>query len=515
MHLEAIATDTQDPRVSLYHVHGKRGNRAYNRNLGAVQSKNEVIVFLDGDMVLSPGSIEAFRRAHENPEYVAFLGNAHAMRYSEIPLSLFLGHNDYYQMVQTDQGVQYIIDDPSIADWRAEPFSCHTLEPYFWIYYYTCICSVDRATFQGIGGFDEALVTWGSEDVDLGYMLSLCGKIGYVAGAHGLHVPHARNLWNEQLFDRDNLRYLLDKHRVWPFEFLIAFDLSAELYAFLQEMYDEIGTWDIPGVISSSAPDTVWVNLPTKQYRHDSVVWYGSDGEKTELGLLGVTLPCCDQRFKTAFVSTNIFAYPAIIAARILQECTRICQEVKLVPSGVGKRAWWEKEYLLQTREVYRTYYVSSDLMEYEFAYNKDGTIQVTAPEIKQWLQNSRSHCPIQISAKSRKAWHERWGGKVTEMILVNLLPYDTDDIRQKAENALGINIFQSYRFELDETHPIPLFDSLPDVLKCNRHSLLLTIPTDDSLSSVLMKNWQRPQTHPDFVLGKNGELRPLPTEDN
>lgn len=233
-------------RVRICQALLKRGNRSYNRNLGAQQSKKDILLFLDGDMIPVPGMVEAFRSAHDNEDYAGFIGCAHGMRFDEEHLQLHIGHENYRNMAQTEEGLRQLSQDPCLEDWRAYPFHQPELEPYYWIYYYTCICSAKRTAFEKIGGFDEALVTWGSEDIDIGYRLHGYGKIGCLTDAHAVHLPHGRNLWNEQLFDRDNIRYLLDKHRTWPFESLLSFDLSAEIYQQIQRMRDEITQWDLP-----------------------------------------------------------------------------------------------------------------------------------------------------------------------------------------------------------------------------------------------------------------------------
>lgn len=162
-------------------------------------------------------------------------------------------------------------------------------------------------SFFEVGGFDKALVTWGSEDIDLGYCLSRCGNIGYVEDAHAIHLPHPRNLWDEQLFDRDNIKYLLDKHRVWPFECLISFEFSAETYQLIEQMYAEIASWDLPVLTTKPCPDSIWINVPAVPHTCGTVIWYDHRLCQTSMNLLGISVPCCDQRFETAHVSTNIF----------------------------------------------------------------------------------------------------------------------------------------------------------------------------------------------------------------
>lgn len=504
--LNSISGILKTSNIRLYPATEKRGNRSYNRNLGARNSKNDVLLFLDGDMVLAKGSLNSFRRAHEKEGYVAFLGNAHGMRFSEIHMPLYLGYQNYDELLQSDTGRSQLLRDPALADWRVEPFRCKALEPYYWIYYYTCICSVSREVFQSIGGFDEALLTWGSEDIDLGYRLSLCGKIGHATGAHAFHVPHERNLWDEQLFDRDNTRYLLDKHRVWPFEFLLSFDLTGDIYRAIEELCEEISRWNIPYLRPKPFPDTIWINLPSAAHREDSVVWYDGAGKMTKTGLLGLSIPCCDKRFQTVYVSSNVFSYPTILTARIFQECMRIGNKTLLIPSGAAKRVSWNKDYLLQSCDIYRVYYVSVDTMEYELHPLEDGCFQVISPQIEQGLQRARSRCPILVSARARQKWHEE-GCLASEWVLVNLLPRDTEDIRQKLECALGMRIVQAYRFPAGNSGT-PLLDTIPYALWESRYPLFLVVSSSDEIGN--RPAALRARNRIDLMLDIDGNLRSL-----
>lgn len=501
-----LSSYTDHDSVHIYSVSQKTGNRSYNRNFGAAQSRKDILLFLDGDMVPTPRTLDAFRRAHENNDYVAFIGRAHGMRFGEEHLYLHIGHEHYWDMVQTEEGVQRLAEDPCLEDWRAQPFSQPELEPFYWIYYYTCICSAQRTAFEDVGGFDEALVTWGSEDIDLGYRLRTCGKIGCLLDAHAVHLPHRRNLWDEQLFDRDNIRYLLDKHRVWPFEALLSFDLSAETYQRLQQMRDEIEQWNLPRLLPTPSPGTLWVNTPSRQHTEDTITWYGDDLTVSTMGLFGMALPCCDQFFEVAYISSHVFSYPMIITSRILQECMRVSRRIIVLRTPGGKRKLWEWEYLLQEREINRNYYLSSDTMEFEFLPLNEGGYQVVSPQVAARQAVSRSHCPVLLSAQSRQIWHQKIRPELSQLTLVNLLDENTDGLRETLEPALGVLFEQTYQFPVS-ADKISLIKDVPVALWGCKSSILFFVRSRCTVEKSSVALWLKHRGVPDYLLELDGTL--------
>ena len=497
----------KNKKIRFYSVFQKRGNRAYNRNFGAQQSKNDILLFLDGDMVPVAGTLQSFRIAHEMNGYVGFIGNAHGMRFAEEHVYLHIGHEDFWKMVRTEAGLQQLIQDPLLGEWREEPFQQPQLESFYWIYYFTCICSVQRNIFEQIGGFDEALVTWGSEDIDFGYCLSMYGKIGHVPGAHAVHLPHKRNLWDEQLFDRDNTRYLLDKHRTWPFEFLLSFDFTGEVYEMIQDMWEEIANWNLSRLTPTPISSSLWINVPSSLSNADSVTWYDDNCIEHSMELFGMALPCCDQYFETAYVSAHIFAYPMIMTSRILQECMRVSQRVVLIQTSGSRRKFWDKIYLLQEREINRNYYLSSDTMEFEFLPLEANRYQVLSPQVKERLAYARSHCPILLSALSRQIWHQKISATVMRLTLVNLLERDTGELQEKLEKALGIRFEETYNFTTNNYEMISLTRDVPLSLRGCKSNILFLVPSIQSLTTVSVDQWKRSRSSLDFILELSGTL--------
>lgn len=497
-------------QILLYHAKEKRGNRSYNRNLGVQNSKNEILLFLDGDMVISELTLHFFRKAHENNEYVGFLGNAHGLRFSEKNLCLCLGKDNYSQAFQTNENICQLIKNPILEDWRIADLKNPAMEQWFWIYYYTCICSIKRTCFFEIGGFDEAIVTWGSEDIDFGYRLHKYGKIGYVSGAHAVHVPHDRNLWDEQVFDRDNLRYLLDKHNAWPFEMLISFDFSCESYKLMEQIINEIASWKLPDLKAQPIPNSIWINTPSLFCNSNTIVYYDETLNIVSLNLIGIVVPCCDQRFDVAYVSENIFSYPIIIACRILQECLRISKKAILVPVTMTKRKYWDDQSLFCTKEAYRTGYISTDIAEYKFIPMEDGTYRICSPELIHYFQGALSHCPIYVTARSRRLWHEQKKNYSDKFILVNFSNRDTDEIQNKLENILDIRFLNSYSYTLERGKIYLFMDILPVTLSDSKCNFIFICNTLCQFSEKSVQKWLCKRKAHDFILSLDGDLSPL-----
>ena len=221
-------------KKGLFHLiaSSKRGNRAHNRNLGAKEAKNEVLLFLDGDIILCDNGLEILRQAHRSKTAVAFIGPKHAIHYSDIHIELYsaLTHEDFIHMLKTPDGREAIYQNPLFRDYREDFFYDTKHSPYFWLYYYTGASSVEKNVFNQIGGFDEKFTTWGSEDVDLGYRISKHGSIGYLPQFHAIHIPHPRDILSIESTNAANILRMYEKYRTWEFEVVYSFSATAAVF---------------------------------------------------------------------------------------------------------------------------------------------------------------------------------------------------------------------------------------------------------------------------------------------
>lgn len=142
------------------------------RNYGAARARADLLAFIDSDVELDPGWLEAGVKAFENPRVLA--------------TGCFPGV-------------------PQAATWVQEAWDIHqrgrqprgTPTPVTWLPSMSLV--VRREDFAAVKGFDEALVT--AEDVDLCYRLSHRGLILSNPAMQAVHwgeAPDLRTFWRKE-----------------------------------------------------------------------------------------------------------------------------------------------------------------------------------------------------------------------------------------------------------------------------------------------------------------------------
>lgn len=161
---------------------GRQSRQGYRpgaaRNLGASMAVNDVLFFLDSDILLPPTFLRAVQKWHVSGEKVITLGTRHFVNCARVSdddilmgrcsldnLPKIKSENPHFDKWQRN-GVTY--------DWREDVYSAsRNLKDH--IFPFLCLgaghFSVDRAGFEAIGGFDEEFCDWGGEDIELGYRL--------------------------------------------------------------------------------------------------------------------------------------------------------------------------------------------------------------------------------------------------------------------------------------------------------------------------------------------------------
>jgi glycosyltransferase involved in cell wall biosynthesis len=213
----APAVDKFADRLDITCVRAERNRgRSANRNAGAARARADVLVFLDSDTVPDPGLLI---------RHAAF----HANRAGRP--GVLLGRRIETDWVGADALHRGEPLKPSMMDpYRADRRDAHCALPQHWqdfprapwLLGFTHNASVDRASFEAVSGFDEAIVKWGLEDTELFY------RVFHHHGcppdlfdmdneAVAYHLPHYRSK-SELTSTMDNLRYVARKHPRYDFE---------------------------------------------------------------------------------------------------------------------------------------------------------------------------------------------------------------------------------------------------------------------------------------------------------
>ena len=201
--------------------------RAANRNFGAARAQADVLLFLDSDTVAHPGLLS---------RHAAF----HARR-SARP-SVLLGRRFEVDWVAADALGRGEPVTPAMVDgYRADSREYHLTLPQHridfqhapWIVGFSHNVSMDRATFEAVGGFDEAMVRWGLEDVEFCYRMfhhhqQDLDLFEYDGDAIAYHLPHYRPA-GLLAATMDNINYVTRKHPRYDFEALHAAGPLGEL----------------------------------------------------------------------------------------------------------------------------------------------------------------------------------------------------------------------------------------------------------------------------------------------
>jgi len=149
------------------------------RNRGTDAASSEVVLFLDDDMLLKHGSIEAHREAHaDGRERVVFggLALAEGLRHSFLKQGIEIWGSQVEERLSAP-GYEFRFDD------------CHFGH-----------ASMSRRLLQAAGGFDESFVRYGNEDYDLGWrLIQAATEMRYLSSAVAC-----------QIYDKTLYRWLRD-----------------------------------------------------------------------------------------------------------------------------------------------------------------------------------------------------------------------------------------------------------------------------------------------------------------
>lgn len=353
----------------------KRGNRSSNRNLGASKAKNAILLFVDADMLLFETAIPAIKRAYSTKEHIAYIGTRCSARYDPLRMKILDGIN-IDNILNQNKNPLFLSEIPSIKDKRITPtiyVEGYPEQKFYWIYYYTCCCTILREVFIKIGGFEESFVGWGVEDIDLGYRISLNGSISFLRGFSGIHVPHNRNVLYAEQDNCNNLKAMLKKYQRYDIELISVYRGSANILEKMRMFMNRMRLISLPQLSEKETKDILYVNSVSLKCPNGKLVYYDKDGNKKVYEMIGISTFFESKSISTIIISKDIVLYPISMICSVLQECMRVGCCVYLEGDEVNHRLDWSdfpNLTLLQPQK--RNEYRIHDFMEINFTEDEN-----------------------------------------------------------------------------------------------------------------------------------------------
>lgn len=327
-----------------------KGNRSANRNLAANRSTGDLLLFVDGDVLLASDAIELVKN-FDYSGISGLCGSVAAMRMT--PETISIATHNYFDEVNIGN-IDFDSWHERFPDFRNDKILLA------WNRFYTAFSVIPREAFYNAGCFDESFIGWGGEDIDLGYRLLKHGKLLISRDIRAVHIPHSRNIPQEEQNGRRNMYKMLEKYRNRDMEELISFALTPYITEGINSVLARLQSANDDNIITPISNQAMVYYAASAQNPNGKIVYYDNNGERVE-EYLGVALPFSDSNFETVMTTTAIFDYPEGLATRILQELLRVSKKVEITKVAPRCIEWGEIENVFKYVFCYHKTYLFAD----------------------------------------------------------------------------------------------------------------------------------------------------------
>jgi len=237
--LESLAKKVLGKDISrLKLVQGPQKGRSAARNAGAAAAEYDLLIFVDGDVLVGPGFIEAHYDHHKTSNELVrgpiyeLIGAASSddielskpgfpgLDIASIKLNGFneKGYRLFTSVLEKAIEQSFIHDDIRLPKWLA------SAGPNF---------SISKSLWCKIGGQNEKFgKTWGCEDIEMSYRAVKYGaEIIYTNTAPGYHISHSQpDRWGQHKQSLSLFKHLAQDPTVDCLDNLLGENGSLELY---------------------------------------------------------------------------------------------------------------------------------------------------------------------------------------------------------------------------------------------------------------------------------------------
>lgn len=201
----------------LVYVYTKRDNfscRNRARNLGYKKATGNIIVFLDGDIIVKENLLNELKRCYNMTRNCIIVG-ARIMLDKDIDCK-DVYTKKVYQMYKFDKNKIEQLDNRYLK-YDILSFNSQSMN-HSWLMAHTCLVSMPKQALNDVGGFDESIKGWGFDESELMYRLHKYGLNIIINNRlevlHQKHTEFRKTLDDYQVLEfSNNIKYFFEKHK--------------------------------------------------------------------------------------------------------------------------------------------------------------------------------------------------------------------------------------------------------------------------------------------------------------
>jgi GT2 family glycosyltransferase len=318
------------------------------RNGGAAMARAPILIFLDTGSLAGPEFVASHLATHQSDAPRAVIGISYGYN-PEAPMAEL---PDIIYSASPAELVARYGDEPAFQDIRHHEFvSCgfdvnRRVVP--WIVFWSGNCSMLTENFHAVGGFDEAFVGWGGEDIELGYRLQASGiELVVSRAAWAVVAPHERDVGsNDEEFARNMDRFLAKsvdpfveigcsitaQYLFWPWETEAqrlaewtaaagGLSVTDEIRRALEsvEPHERVAVVGCGAELPDSLSPAILIDFDRELLRQA-----GSGGEHVGFHALGVRTPLQDGEVDVVIITSRLAGLWDVWGPEILKEADRV-----------------------------------------------------------------------------------------------------------------------------------------------------------------------------------------------